>query len=144
MQITYGALIPLPVDEAFDFVTDPANWPTFVPMESAQALEGWGAPGGKARMVTRFLGRDVTTDLELLEWSRPNKFRYIGRNEGPDMDNSRVFEAVPGGTRLTATTTVHRGPGLSALVALVAIRRLMRRGMKELPAQAVKWEQGRA
>ena len=31
MKISYGALIPLPPDEAFGFVADPVNWPLFFP-----------------------------------------------------------------------------------------------------------------
>jgi hypothetical protein len=31
MKISYGAVLPLPPDEAFEFVADPANWPLFSP-----------------------------------------------------------------------------------------------------------------
>lgn len=146
--MTYGAVVPLPPDEAFDFVSDPANWPSFIEsMESAERLEGWGTPGGRARMVTRVSGRRLTTELELVEWERPTRFRYIGHNESrADMDNSRVFEAVPEGTRLTGTTTAHARPGLAMLVdlvAAVALRRMLHRAMKELPTQALKWKQSR-
>lgn len=148
MKLTYGALIPLPIEEAFDFVSTPANWPTFLTsLESAEAGAGWGAPGGKARMVGTFLGRTVTTDLELVAWDRPYEFRYIGRGEGrPDMDNRRVFEAVPEGTRLTGTTIAHPRSAFTApvdLVSYVALRRMMHRGMKALPGQAVRWQQHR-
>lgn len=101
-----------------------------------------------AQMATRMLGRTVTTDLELVGWNRPNEFRYIGHNEDrPDMDNRRVFEAVPEGTRLTGTTVAHGRHGRAAfadLVSYVALRRMMRRAMKKLPAQALKWEQSKA
>jgi hypothetical protein len=148
MQFTYGALIPLPIDEAFEFVSTPANWPTFVDsLERAEAREGWGSPGGKARMATTMLGRTVITDLELIGWDPPHEFRYIGHNEGrPDMDNRRVFEVVPEGTRLTGTTTAPGRGGRAALgdlVSYLALRRMMRRAMAELPAQALKWDRAR-
>jgi hypothetical protein len=31
MRISYGAVLPLPPEEAFAFVADPVNWPLFVP-----------------------------------------------------------------------------------------------------------------
>ena len=144
MQFTYTALIPLPIDEAFDFVSDPANWSTFVDsLDSAEAREGWGAPGGQATMTTTILGRTVTTELELIEWNRPNEFRYIGHNEDrPNIDNRRMFDVVPEGTRLTGTTAAHGRPGRAAvadLASYVALRRIMRRTMKKLPAQALMW-----
>lgn len=150
MQIKYGAVIPLPPAEAFDFVSDPTNWPRFVnSIESVETAEGWAAAGGKARMVNRVLRQEVVTELELLDWYRPYGFRYVGRNEGrSDMVNDRVFEAVAGGTRLTGTTASHgeRRAGISGLtdgVVLLAARGILRRAMKEPPAQAAIWARSR-
>ncbi len=143
MQIKYGAVLPLPPEQAFDFVSNPANWGTFFDsVESAEALQGWGSPGGKARMVNKVLGREVVTDLEVLEWDRPHQFRYVAHStDHPDMDNKRTFDAVPGGTRLTGTTdaTARRGVGwVFDTISGLAVRRLYKRGMKELPGQAAK------
>jgi hypothetical protein len=140
MQITYSAGVPTTVGEAFDFVSRPANWPSFFQhMESAEALEGWGRVGGKAKMVNRILGQDVITDIVLVEWDPPHSFRYIGHSRGrADTDNRRVFDAVPGGTRLTGTTTAQVGPGLAGLLdrlTLLAAHRVFNRAMKRLPAQ---------
>ena len=140
MRISYRAVLPTTADEAFDFVSDPACWPSFfLHMESAEALEGWGAVGGGAHMVNRILGQEVVTDLVLLEWDRPRSFRYVGRNSGhPDTENLRVFETVPGGTLLTGTTTAEARPGLRGLVdrlTFLAVRRTYRRAMERLPGQ---------
>ena len=44
MEITYEAILPLPPDEAFRFVSEPANWPTFFAnMHSAEADDDWVA-----------------------------------------------------------------------------------------------------
>ena len=143
MQIRYSAVLPVPAEVAFDFVSDPANWPRFFRhMESAEALEGWGAVGGKAHMVNRLLGQEIVTDLVLVGWDRPRSFRYVGRNGGrPDTENRRVFETVPGGTRLTGTTGAEARPGLSGLVdriAFLAVRRTFRRAMEQLPGQVAR------
>ena len=136
MPIRYGAVLPISIDQAFDFVSNPANWPSFFQrMESAEAVEGWGAVGGRPRWSHRIFGQDIGTDLVLLEWNRPHSFRYVGHNHGrADTDNSRVFEVVPGGTRLTGTTTAQPQPGLSGWldrVTLLAARRVFRPGDEE-------------
>jgi len=143
MQTRYSAILPVPVDEAFDFVSSPASWPSFfAQMESARTLEGWGAVGGRASMVNRILGQQIVTDLVLLEWDRPRSFRYVGHNRGrPDTDNLRVFETVPGGTRLTGTTTAEARRGFRGLldrVTFLAAHRTFRRAMARLPAQAAQ------
>jgi hypothetical protein len=143
MQIRYSAILPVSAEEAFDFVSSPASWPSFFrQMDSATTLEGWGEVGGRASMVNRVLGQQMVTDLELLEWDRPRSFRYVGHNRGrPDTENHRAFEPVPGGTRLTGTTTVEARPGLRGLVdriTVLAVRRTFRRAMKRLPAQVAR------
>jgi hypothetical protein len=140
MQIRYGAILPVSAEEAFDFVSSPASWPSFFrQMDSADAREGWGEVGGRASMVNRILGQEIVTDLVLVEWDRPRSFRYVGHNRGrPDTENHRVFDPVPGGTRLTGTTTVEATPGLRGLVdriTVLAVRRTFRRAMKRLPTQ---------
>lgn len=143
MKITYGAVLPLPPEQAFDFVSDAASWPTFFEsMESAEALQGWGSPGGKARMVNKFLGRLLVSELELVEWDRPHRFRYTARTAGrPDMDNVRTFDAVPGGTRLRGTTSARARRavgGVFDIISLLAFHQTIKRAMKQLPGQAAK------
>lgn len=138
MKISYGAVVPLPPDEAFAFVSEPTSWPTFFEsMRSAERGDDWGAVGGHARMTNAFLGRQITTDLELTAWDPPREFRYQGtQSEGPALDNRRVFEPVPGGTRLSGTTETEIRPGLAGLVDRVkvwALRRTYAKAMQRLP-----------
>jgi hypothetical protein len=109
MKISYGALIPLPPDEAFGFVADPVNWPLFFPgVRSVDKGDDWGRVGGHARLTSVVLGRSLTMDLELTEWDPPRSFRYTvsqGGNPGND-DNRRTFQPLPDGTRLVGTTEI--------------------------------------
>lgn len=141
MRINFGALIPLPIDDAFDFVSNPANWPTFFSScTSAEALDGWGAEGGRAKMTSAVFGRELTSEVVLLEWDRPRRFRYVMHTSGrADTDNVRVFVAVPGGTRFTGTTVARPRPGLNGVVdalTMLGLRRILVRGMRELPGRA--------
>jgi hypothetical protein len=105
MKIGYGAVLPLPPDEAFAFVADPVNWPLFfLGVRSVDKGEDWGRVGGHARLTSVVLGRSLTMDLELTEWDPPRSFRYM----------------VSQGGKLATTTTGGRssrcraGPGWSA------------------------------
>ena len=138
IKISYGTVLPVPGDEAFEFVSEPANWPLFFgSMRSAERQEGWGQVGGRAQVVTRFAGRVVTSEVELTGWDPPRSFRYIMRQRGlPDLDNDRVFEPAGTGTRLRSVTTVEARPGAMALVDRLYARVLLRkyhRAMARLP-----------
>lgn len=92
-------------------------------------------------MRTTLFGRELVNELELLEWDRPHRFRYVMHTRGrTDTDNVRMFSpAAGGGTRFDGTNTAHPRPGVRGLVDLISfvgLRQIMRRAMKELPARA--------
>ena len=144
MRISYGAVLPLPPEEAFAFVADPVNWPLFVPsVRSVQKDDDWGQVGGHAHLTSVVFGRSVTMDLELREWDPPRSFRYRvsqGGEPGND-DNRRTFEPVAGGTRLTGTTEIPARPGLARLLdrlQMLVVRGVFTAGMARLPAVAAR------
>ena len=141
MHIAYGAVIPLPPDEAFAFVSDPLNWPSFFSsVRDSSRNEDWGAVGGRGQMSNVVLGRTITSDLEVTVWNSPSEFRYLSRQPGtPPLDNRRLFEPAPGGTRLIGTTEVTPRSGLPGLVdraRLLAVRRIFASAMTRLPEAA--------
>jgi len=141
MKITYGAVLPLPPDEAFAFVADPGNWPQFFPGRQAVEKDDWGHVGGHARLTSIILGRAMTMDLELTEWNPPMAFRYtVSREGGPaNDDNRRTFHLVPEGTRLSGTTETptRRGPaGLLDLLQMMLVRGVFMTAMRRLPGAA--------
>ena len=140
-EIAYGAVVPLPPDAAFAFVSDPTTWTRFFDtLESAEPLDGWGTVGGRGRMTTRFLGSSVTSELELTEWDPPRAFRYTARQAGrPDLDNLRTFTQVGSGRQLHGTTTIRPRPGVRGLIDRVTLRVLARvygKAMRRLPEVA--------
>lgn len=140
-RVTYEAVVPLPVDEAFAFVADPLNWPSFFSkMRDSGRHENWESVGGRAHMTNSFVGRTITSALEMTVWDPPHEFRYIARQPGArPLDNRRVFEPVPGGTRLRGTTEIELRPGLPGLLDRVqarALRRTYATAMARLPEAA--------
>jgi hypothetical protein len=142
MKIVYEAFLRVPVEEAFAFVSDPSKWPLFISgLRSADPGGDWGAPGGGARTVTRFLGRDVESDIRLVEWDPPRRFRYTMTHRGrPTLDSLRVFEEVPGGTRFSGTTEAIPRSGIRGVYDRIQLRMLKRvfdRSMSNLAVMVV-------
>jgi carbon monoxide dehydrogenase subunit G len=147
MKISFGAVLPLPPQEAFRFVADPVNWPLFFPgVRSVDKDDDWGTVGGHARLTSVVLGRSLTMDLELTEWDPPRSFRYTvsqGGKPGND-DNRRTFEPVPGGTRLIGTTEIPTRPGPAGLLdrlQMLVVHRAFTAAMTRLPDAAAPHRQ---
>jgi hypothetical protein len=91
LKTTYGTTLAVPIEEAFAFVTAPESWPQ-VSRTTVQSLSGWGEVGGKAQVVQPFMGRSIVSELELVEWEAPVRFRYPTRNDaGPTLETLYVF-----------------------------------------------------
>jgi hypothetical protein len=144
MKITYGAVLPVPIGDAFAFVADPVNWPLFSPgVREVTKDDDWGRLGSHARLTSDVLGRPLTMQLELIEWHPPSAFRYtVSRDGGPgDDDNRRTFQPVTGGTRLTGTTEIPAKPGWAGLgsrLQMLLVRAVFATAMARLPAAAVR------
>jgi glyoxylase-like metal-dependent hydrolase (beta-lactamase superfamily II) len=141
VRITYEAVIPLPPQEAFAFLTEPRNWPSFVSsMRSTSKEAGWEGIGGRAEMANTFMGRRVTSELEMTAWDPPREFGYVSRQPGaPSLHNRRVLDPVPGGTRLRGTTEAVLRSGLPGLLDRVQrqmLRRTYAAAMARLPQVA--------
>jgi hypothetical protein len=143
-RIQYGATMQLPIDDAFAFLSDPDHWPLFFSnIESVDKAADWGSVGGGARMTSAFLGRSVTSDLELTVWDPPQEFRYVMRQPGkPSLDNRRTLVGVAGGSQLVGTTEAEPRGGLAGLadrLQLALIHRVYGKAMGKLPRVATDW-----
>ena len=138
MKISYGVVVRVPPQEAFTFVSEPENWPTFIPeMLSVHKDADWGRPGGKVTQTMKIAGRTSTSEFELTEWDPPHGFRYTARSSDlPDSDQRRAFSPTAGGTRFVGTSEMTPRRGLTGLfdrLSLLAIKRTMTKAMRRLP-----------
>lgn len=141
-RINYGAVVPLPPDEAFAFVSEPLNWPAFFStVRDVSKGRQWAGVGGRASMTSAFMGRTIASELEMTVWDPPHEFRYLMRQPGaPTLDNRRVFEPVPGGTRMRGSSEGALRAGVTGLIdraRLLALRRVYDEGMARLPDAAL-------
>lgn len=144
MKITYGAVLPLPPEEAFAFMADPLNWPRFSPgVRTVDKDDDWGHVGGHARLTNVILGRTLTMTLELTEWDPPKAFRYtVSQGDAPgNDDNRRTFQPVAGGTRLAGTTEIPTRRGAAGLLdrlQMALVRAVFATAMSRLPSAAAE------
>ncbi len=141
IQFSYEAVLALAPDEAYAFVSDPLNWPSFFEsLRDTDRDDDWGRVGSRGRMSNVVLGRSITSEIEVTVWNPPHEFRYLSRQPGtPALDNRRLFEAVSAGTRLRGTTTLTPRPGLPGLLdraRVIAVRRIFAAAMARLPEVA--------
>jgi glyoxylase-like metal-dependent hydrolase (beta-lactamase superfamily II) len=142
-RIEYGAVLPLPLEAAFAFVSDPTNWASFFDtVQHAEADPDWGQPGGHARMTNRILGRTETSELELTEWEPPHRFSYLARQpNAPTLHNRRQLTARPEGAELHGTTELVLRPGIAGVADRTQLRvleRMYRTAMGRLPEVAAR------
>jgi uncharacterized protein YndB with AHSA1/START domain len=112
-----------PVEEVFEFATQPENeplWNTGM-QESEITSEGPLGVGTKVRSVSRVLGRSVESTWEVTEYEE-NRKKAVKSISGPiPFEAASVFESVEGGTKLTFTIEAEAG-GIFRVITPVIIR----------------------
>lgn len=84
----------VPVERAFAFVTDTANWSKFWP-GYVRLEEGsrWGAAGDTARLLVRLLGRERLLTMRITTFEPNRLVIYTSTQPGlPDASHERHFE----------------------------------------------------
>jgi carbon monoxide dehydrogenase subunit G len=99
-QVT--TFINRPLQEVFDFTTNPANsarWQSGT--ESAKwSSEGPVGVGSIVHSVGRMLGRELVVDVEITQWNPPNVWSQKGESGPLKFENTNKFESKDGGTLL--------------------------------------------
>jgi ligand-binding SRPBCC domain-containing protein len=134
-QVT--TFIKRPLQEVFDFVTNPANsvqWQTGT--ESAK----WSttAPvsvGSIAHSVGRLLGREFVVDTEITQWTPPNVWGQKASSGPLKFENTNKFESKDGGTLLIQSFQGEIG-GFFKMAEGLAIKQLQKQ--VETDGQALK------
>jgi uncharacterized protein YndB with AHSA1/START domain len=94
MRIEAAHRYAVPVERAFAFITDVANWPSFWPgYVRLEPGSHWGARGDTTRLVTRILGRERTLTMTVTAFEPNRLVAYTSTQPGlPDARHERHFE----------------------------------------------------
>jgi carbon monoxide dehydrogenase subunit G len=108
--------LPVPVEEAFDFLADfsrTAEWDPGV-IEAERIGSGPIGLGSRFRVVVSFLGRSIPIEYEIAVYERPSRLVLTGRDESFRSIDEITFVERGSGTRIT----------YEARIELVGIRRV--------------------
>jgi hypothetical protein len=135
-RVELTSVLPVSVEDGFAYITDVRNWrsywPGLIEIRDEERVS-WSAPGDRARVVMRLLGRTVEYSMTLEEL-RPNEL-VVYRTEAysvlPAARHERRFRASGG--RLAYGLAVYYEPrrGLRGLTDRLLVPRAVRKALAE-------------
>ena len=104
IDIRTSAVIPRPVEEVFEFVSNLENWPKWehhILDVQQVSPDGVGA-GARYSYVTRISGRAIPSTMVVTSFRPLEEISFEGDWAGPVQPHGNLrFERVDGGTRIT-------------------------------------------
>jgi hypothetical protein len=130
LQVTHRFAIA--VRDGFDYIVAPRNWPEYWPgLSRVQPGSRWRAPGDRARVVMRLLGRTVELEMTLRTFDPYRLIEYTSVQQGlPDLRHERGFSAAGDGFEYRLAVEVEPRAGLRGALDHGLVRRAVERTMR--------------
>ena len=134
VEVTHRFAIPL--RDGFDYIVEPRNWPQYWPgLIRVQPGSRWRAPGDRARVVMRLLGRSVELEMTLQTFDPYRLIEYTSVQQGlPDVRHERAFSPVGDGFEYRLAVEVAPRAGLRGAFDRALLRRAAERTMQRTVA----------
>jgi hypothetical protein len=138
IRVEHAHRFSAPLRAGFDYITDLANWPAYWPgLVRVEPGSRWAAPGDRATIVIRLLGREVELALTLSELEPNRLVTYTSVQHGlPDARHERHFAAAGDGFDYRLVVEYEPRSGLRGpfdrLIVRRAVAGAMRRTVKNL------------
>ncbi|HEX6621302.1 MAG TPA: SRPBCC family protein, partial [Solirubrobacteraceae bacterium] len=115
-----------------DYIVEPRNWPEYWPgLVRVQPGSQWHAPGDRARVVMRLLGRSVELDMTLRTFDPYRLVEYTSVQRGlPDVRHERGFSAVGDGFEYRLAVEFEPRAGVRGAFDRQLVRRAVVRTMR--------------
>jgi hypothetical protein len=122
----------LPLRDGFDYIVEPRNWPEYWPgLIRVEPGSTWRAPGDRARVVMRVLGRAVTLEMTLHTFDPYTLVEYTSVQPPlPDARHERGFAAVGDGFEYRLAVEFEPRPGLRGALDRGLVRRAVERTLQ--------------
>jgi hypothetical protein len=149
IRIEVTHTFPVPVAQAFAYITDmknwPGYWPDFIRVENPSEAR-WNSPGDKVTMVIRLLNRERALNMELKEFLKDRRVTYVSHQQGlPDVRHERHFRDAPGGCEYRLVVEYEPRQGFARLFDTLLVRRSVERAMRKTVQNLDRvFQQGRA
>ena len=127
IRIEMKRAFPVPVSQAFAFITGMSNWaaywPDFVRIHDPANAQ-WGQPGDTVTIVLKFLHRERDLNMRLEKFQKDALVTYLSRQRGlPDIWHERHFNATPDGFEYWLVVAYEPRKGLSGFFDRTVIKR---------------------
>ena len=130
LEVTHRFAIPL--RDGFDYIAEPRNWPEYWPgLIRVQPGSRWRAPGDRARVAMRLLGRIVELEMTLRTFDPYRLIEYTSVQRGlPDARHERHFSAVGDGFQCRLAVEFEPRAGLLGALDRKLVRRAVERALQ--------------
>jgi hypothetical protein len=134
LELTHRFAIPLRY--GFDYIVQPRNWPEYWPdLIRVQPGSLWRAPGDRACVVMRLLGRTVELEMTLRTFDSYRLIEYTSVQRGlPDVRHERGFSAVGDGFEYRLAVEFEPRAGLRGAFDRAFVRPAVERTMQRTVA----------
>ena len=135
MRIEARHTFPVPVKEAFAYITDMSHWseywPDFVRIQNPASAR-WSEPGDMVMIVLRLLNRERALIMQLEQFRKDALVTYVSHQQGlPDVLHERHFTAVPGGFEYQLVVAYQPRRGLAGVFDRLFLRRAVARALRK-------------
>jgi hypothetical protein len=122
--------------DGFAYITEPRHWPEYWPgLIRVAPGSRWQAPGDRARLTMRLLGRAVELEMTLQTFEPRALVEYTSIQRGlPDARHERAFSAAGDGFDFRMAVENAPRPGLRGVLDRVVLRRAIARTLKRTVA----------
>ena len=120
---------PRALHDGFDYIVEPRNWPEYWPgLVRVEPGSRWRAPGDRARVVMRLLGRSVELDMTLKTFEPYRLVAYTSVQRGlPEAHHERGFAGDGDGFEYRLAVAFEPRPGWRGAFDRVLVRRAVER-----------------
>jgi uncharacterized membrane protein len=99
IEVSHEMTVSAPVEEVFAYLTNVDNYPELVSsMEEVRGHSGPLTDGATWQSVSKFMGREVISENQVVVLDPPNLFRYATSSNAAETESSWEVQAVEGGT----------------------------------------------
>jgi len=128
MRLELTQRYPVPLHDGFDYIVDPGNWPAYWPdLIRVRPGSRWQAPGDRAGVVMRLLGRPVELEMTLRVFDPYRLVAYDSVQRGlPEVRHERGFVAAGDGFVYRLAVEFEPRAGIRGALD----RRVVRRGVE--------------
>ncbi len=126
----------VPLREGYDYITDPENWPEYWPgLVRVAPGSHWTAPGDRATLVMKLLGRPVELAMTLTRIEPYRIVEYTSLQRGlPEARHERHFAEDSGALGFRMVIELLPRAGWRALFDRLVVRRAVERAARQTVA----------